>query len=336
MLKLLAYLRHWRGPGEAASGPAPPYAVSCGCGQVLRGLRQPRRQIVPCPACGRKVFVLARSPLPLPEGDAAPAPRRASLGPWRLPLFAGMATLAILIILFIVLAPFLARPALPRNEGEALPDLRGQITAGRQALAQGDFHLASKELQAAIAQDQRQPKALSPAERGDLLQLQRQSDLLSRLLSRSLQEIVQEADPILHDEEWQARFARDYEGKSVLFDDRVRFDGATAPDQRRRPVLVNYRVEVDGKKVRVALEDLDVLQNLPLERPQRLLFGGRLARVQRGEGGRWVVGFAPDSGVLLTNRGAAEAVCPAPLDPELIDVLKRQAEWLLRQNVAGN
>lgn len=336
MFKLLTYLRRWRGPGEVASGPAPPYEVSCACSQVLRGVRQARRKIVPCPACGRKVFVLPRSPLPPPEGDAVAAPRRAALGPWRLPLFAGMATLATLIILFLALAPFLVRPAPPRQDDEPLPDLRGQIMAGRQAMAQGDFHLASRELQTALEQDRRRPTALSTAEHGDLLQLQRQSDLLSRLLSRSLQEIVQEADPILHDEEWQARFSHDYEGKSLLFDDRVQFDNAAPPDRRRRPVLVNYSVMADGKKVRLALEDLDVLQGLPLERPQRLLFGGRLARVEREEGGRWVVGFAPDSGVLLTDRGAAEAVCPAPLDMELIAVLKRQAEWLGRRNEPGD
>ena len=115
---------------------------------------------------------------------------------------------------------------------------------------------------------------------------------------------------MLHDEEWKARFARDYEGKSVLFDDAVRFDDSAPTTGRRRPLLVNYRVVVDGKTVRLALEDLDILQGLPLERPRRLLFGGRLAAVEREEGGRWVVGFIPDSGVLLTDRGAAEAVCP--------------------------
>jgi len=204
------------------------------------------------------------------------------------------------------------------------------MAAGRQALAQGDFHLAARELQTALDQGRRRPEALSPADRWELVQLERQSDLLSRLSSRSLQEIVGEADPILHDEEWEARFTRDYQGQSVLFDDAVRFDDAPAPGGRRRPVLVNYRVVVDGKTVRLALENLDVLQGLPLERPRRLLFGGRLAKVEREEGGRWMVGFIPDSGVLLTDRGAAEAVCPAPVDQELLEVLKRQERWLRR------
>ncbi len=323
------------------AGPGPRYEVPCGCGRVLRGVRQQRRQILRCPGCGRNVFVLAKSPIPPRVANAAanpapPARRPKGLGAWRGPLIAGVVTLTVLIVIFIAAAPFLGRPAPPDAAGEPYPDLAGRMAAGRRAMAQGDFHLAARELQTALDQGQRRPEALSPADRRELLQLERQSDLLSRLSSRSLQEIVNEADPVLDDEEWQARFTRDYQGQSVLFDDAVRFDDAAPEGGRRRPVLVNYRVVVNGKPVRLALEDLDVLQGLPLERPRRLLFGGRLAKVEREEGGRWVVGFAPDSGVLLTDRGAAEAVCPVPLDPELLDVLKRQAEWIQRQYVAGN
>lgn len=322
MLKLLAYFR----PRQPVAGP--PYEVACTCGQILRGVRQARRQFVPCPACGRKVFVLARSPLPPPEEGRAAGPP-SSRRPWRLPLIGGVSTLAILVFLFIVLAPFLGRHAPPREETKDRPDVGAQIASARQALAQGDFHLAARELQAALEQDGRDPSVLAPAERGELIRLQQQSDLLSRLSSRPLEEIVQEADPVLHDEEWQERFRRDYEGKTVLFDDEVRFEGAAGPDGRRRPVLVHYRVVANGRPVRLALEDLDVLQNLPLERPRRLLFGGRLARVEREAGGRWMVGFAPDGGALLTDRGAAEAVCPG-VDKDLLEVLKRQEEWSSR------
>ena len=328
MLGLLSYLRRW------GDGPGPRYEVPCGCGRVLRGARQQRRQILRCPGCGRKVFVLAKSPVPPPAAMAAadpasPARRPKRLGPWWGPLIAGVVTLTILIVIFVAAAPFLGRPA-PHADGEPLPNLSGRMAAGRQALARGDFHLAERELQTALDEGRRRPEALSPADRRELLQLERQSDLLSRLLSRSLQEIVCEADPVLDDEEWKARFMRDYQGQSVLFDDAVRFDDAAPVGGRRRPVLVNYRVVVDGKPVRLALEDLDVLQGLPLERPRRLLFGGRLSRVEREEGGRWMVGFIPDSGVLLTDRGAAEAVCPGPVGRDLLEVLDRQREWLGR------
>lgn len=299
----------------------------------MRGVRQRRRQILRCPACGGKVFVLAKSPMPprMANDAAKPAPpalRPKRLGAWRNPLIAGVVTLTVLIVIFIAAAPFLGRPAPPHADGEPLPDLAGRMAAGRRALAQGDFHLAARELQATLEVGQRRPEALSPDDRMELIQLERQSDLLSRLSSRSLQEIVGEANPVMHDEEWKARFMRDYQGQSVLFDDAVRFDDAAPAGGRRRPVLVNYRVVVDGKPVRLALEDLDVLQGLPLERPRRLVFGGRLARVEREDGGRWVVRFIPDSGVLLTDCGAAAAVCPDPVDQDLLEVLKRQDRWL--------
>ena len=323
--------------GRPPAGPVPPYAVVCPCGRALHGARRAGRQVVPCAACGRPVFVLPWSPLPPPEGDLAPTPAGAAgrFGPWGLPLLGAGATLAVLLIVFFAVLPFLGRSAPPPKEPDRPPDLRAMTTAGRRALAEGDFHLADQLLQSALDQDRRHPDVLSPAERRDLTQLGRQGDLLSRLSSRSLEEIVGEADLVRHDEEWKARFEAEYQGKAVVFDDEVRFDEAPLPDGRRRPLLRYYRITAGGREVRLALEDLSVLQLLARERPQRMLFGGRLAAVERGPEGQWVVRFDADSGVLLTDRGAAEAVGPAPLDPPLIDVLKRQEEWLRRNEPGG-
>ncbi len=204
-------------------------------------------------------------------------------------------------------------------------------TLGRRALVDGDFHLAAQRLQSALEQNQKHPDLLSPDERRQLTQLWRQVDLLSRLSSQSLEEIVEEADKVRHAEEWKARFEADYQGKAVVFDDEVWFDDARRPDGRRRPLLRYYRVTAGGREVRLALEDLHVLQPLARERPQRMLFGGRLSAVERGPDGQWVVRFDPDSGVLLTDRDAAGAICPAPLDPGLIGVLQFQEDWLRRQ-----
>jgi hypothetical protein len=81
---------------------------------------------------------------------------------------------------------------------------------------------------------------------------------------------------------------------------------------------------------RVALEDLTLWRRVPLAPPRRLLFGARLRRLGREAGGVWVVRFQPDSGVLLTDPGAAAACCPAPLDPDLLEVLQRQQEYVAR------
>lgn len=323
----------WFAPRRPPDTPAPPYAIRCDCGQAVRGARAARRQIVACPACGRKLFVLARSPLPAPDG-APPAGSSARLGPWQKPLLAAGMASAIFLIFFLALLPFLARPAPPTAAGRGdASDPAARLDAGRRALAEGDFHRASAELDAAQDQLRLRPALLPADRRRDLARLRGQADLLSRLLSRSLEEVVREADLVRHEDEWKARFDADYKGRTVVFDDVVRFDEVPLPDGRRRPVLRGYRVTVAGREVRLALEDLDALQPLASERPARMLFGGALAAVERGRGGQWVVHFEP-GGVLITDRGAAEAVCPAPLDPELIAVLERQQEWMDRREPA--
>jgi hypothetical protein len=327
VLALFRRILRLRPPGFAASGPSPSYEVACGCGHVLRGRRLAKRQILACPACGRKVFVLARSPLPPPEGGLAP-PGSHSHAAWRWPIIAGAATLAILVVAFLAAAPFLGRSTPPIEEGP--PDVQALKVAGRRALADGDSHLAVQTFQSILDNEQRHPELLAPQERQEVLQLYRQSDLLSRLSSRSVEEIVKEADLDRHDEEWKAHFNSDYKGKTVLFDDLVHFDHTPLGNGRRRPVLARYRAVAGGKEIRLALEDLTVLQALPLERGRRLLFGAKLSAVERGQGGQWVVRFDPESGVLLTDRGAAEAVCPPPLGDDLVEVLKRQEEWLRR------
>jgi hypothetical protein len=125
-------------------------------------------------------------------------------------------------------------------------------------------------------------------------------------------------------DEWQDRFRAQHLGKAVVFDDVVGRDPAG------RPALAVYRVGAGGEKARVALEDLRLLRRLPLDPPQRLVFGGRLASLEREDGGGWVFHFDPDSGVLLTDAGAV-AACVGPPDADLLEVLRRQQQWLADQ-----
>jgi hypothetical protein len=196
------------------------------------------------------------------------------------------------------------------------------MAGGRQALAEGRFRLALRKLNAAIALREQDSGLLNAAQHRTLNQLQRQADLLARLSSRSLEQILLEASQVRDAEEWQARFNDFDRGKTVLFDDVV------GRDVLGRPALTFYAVHVQDEVARVALEDLTLLQQLPLDPAVRMLFGGRLARCGREKGGAWVVRFQPGSAVLLTDTGAAEACCPVPLDPELHEVLRRQAGWL--------
>jgi hypothetical protein len=219
--------------------------------------------------------------------------------------------------------PYLTRNPSPTSAAVP-PDLaavQGHVAAGQQALAEGHFRVARRRLALAIDLQRRQRSLLPPAEQRRLVQMHRQADLLSGLLSTSLQEVLQHGLRVRDEEEWQEQFD-DYRGRAVLFDDVVRRDAAG------RPTLAVYTVAAGGVPARVALEDLTLLHRLPLDPPRRMLFGGRLDRVVREEGGAWIVHFQPDSGVLVTDPGAAAACWPAPLGDDVLEVLKRQEEWL--------
>jgi hypothetical protein len=131
------------------------------------------------------------------------------------------------------------------------------------------------------------------------------------------------------DDEWKARFRTEHLGKAIVFDDTV------ALDRSGRPALAVYRVSAGGEAARLALEDLRLLRRLPLDVPQRMIFGGRLADLWREDGGGWAFRFEPDSGVLLTDAGAVTA-CLGPPDADLLAVLRRQQHWVSELQARGD
>jgi hypothetical protein len=288
----------------------------------VQGLRQRQHQVLACPGCGRRLFVLPQDSWAGPAAGVAPP---ASLGR-RLALaamLAGVAALGGLAVLFVVLRYSVPRgAAAPTTAVDEPTRLHNLIDEGRRALADGNFRRAHRLLDQARLLRGRHPAALPAAEVAHLEQLARQADLLADLLRIPLEDILRQGQRLRDEEEWQAQFG-DYRGRSVLFDDTVR------PDERGRPALAVYRVAADGVTARLALEDLTLWQHLPAA-PGRVLFGARLAGCARVAGGGWVFLFQPDRGVLLTARGAAAASCPVPLEPELEEVLKRQATWAER------
>jgi hypothetical protein len=267
--------------------------------------------------------VLPRSPFPdrslsrVAARSSIPG-RRASgrgLGPWRLPLFAALATVAALVLTFLALWPQISRPA-PTDDAAA------RLSAGRRFLEEGSFHRALAELEAAAAECKRRPDALPPDELRRLDRLRRQAHLLDALLDEPLQDLLGEAAAVRRENEWQIHFERHYKGRAVVFDDEVGLDALG------RPQLRTYVVESGEERARVALEDLIALRQAPLSPPQRLVFGGRLGRFGRDEGGGWVIGFDPDSGVLFTDPEVLAAWRPSLLDADLREVLRRQEGWL--------
>jgi hypothetical protein len=289
------------------------YEVACVCGRPLRGQRQNTRQIVLCPSCGRKRFVLPNSPWPASEASA-PSGQIARLNLNRFLLVIFFGGFLAMTLIFLLIRPYLRRPVAP-GDGRAL------LAEGERRLRQGNVFLALDSLNAALELRNRHPNTLSREEHHRLEQLWRQTDLLAHLLDQPLEEILHQAMQHRDDEEWRAKFEH-YRGRAIVFDDVLR-NGT-----QDHPILGSYVVRVGELEAIVALEDLTLLRRLPLQPPRRWLFGARLAECRREAGGVWVFRFEPDSAVLLSDETAAEVCCPLPLDQELLDVLKQQGEWL--------
>lgn len=316
MFDFLARLRQLR----SSRTLAPRYEIVCLCDTRLAGLRGRAPQVVRCPGCGRDNFILPQSPLP---AVAAPGDKPAALRPpsgkrravWLVPLATALLFLG-LGGAYLAVRWFLPLPAQEKSAAAALERHRSR---GRTALSDGNFQVAAGELHIALGIAERDATLLRPAQFRQLAQLHRQAALLADLLHEPLTDLLQLAAG-LADQEWQAVFKRTYQTKAVVFDAEVR---RTADGQYE----ISY-VIWDGKAAaRLHLEDVHLLKDLPLDRPQRLIFGVRLAEVQR-RAEQWHLRLVPESGVLFTDQPAVEACLFVTGDEELREVLERQAEWL--------
>lgn len=308
-----------------------PFEIVCPCGHVTTGIRRTEPQVLACASCAEILFVLPLSRLSpvLSEAELAqrstwPKRLRAKLrrlGPWQQALLAGGITLlSVVLILYITLRSSFPGVNSVENDPAALAR---HLETGRGALSQGKVHLAQRELSDAVALARHFPAALTMSERRQLTQLHRQAALLAELLAEPLEDILRRAADLtdLDEHEWQAAFRARYRGRAIIIEDEVRRDSG---GQYRLP---GYKVLVRGKPALLELGDLQLLHKLPLENPQRLLLGARLASIERAPGGAWTVRFQPDSGVLLTDFGAA-AICSSLPPAELRVILERQAAWL--------
>jgi hypothetical protein len=196
------------------------------------------------------------------------------------------------------------------------PRRRSGYANGQKYLNEGSFRLAAQELAWSNGSD-----SLSVVQRRLRQQLQSEATLLADLVSDSLEDILRHAAGV-SDAEWQADFGHRFQGKAVVFDVKV----WRLPDGK---VSHSYTLWVGKEPARLELGELTFFQSLPLEEAQRLVFGARLASARlEPPGPTWVVRLQPESGVLLTQPGAAELCCPPLGDREGRQVLARQAAWV--------
>jgi hypothetical protein len=296
---------------------AVPFGVKCSEGHLVTGLRQRRHQVLRCPDCGANVFVLPKSPFASIQHASSLDSTAIRRSLWSRPLWAGSATLVLVTVAIAALLIIL------HQKGEATPDLRAHRLAADEAIRSGRLHHAAEELAIAQALALKQPGTLSPAELRSLTQQYREISLLADLLSESLDEILLRASRLPEDE-WKAQFQKRYLGpglaNAVVFDAEVRQIGA---DQYR----IDWELTAGNEPARLEIDGLQMLKELPLHEPRRLLFGARLGSIRREQNGVWVVRFEPTSGVLLTDAVAVSARYPGPIDAELSKLLDRQRKW---------
>ncbi len=244
-----------------------------------------------------------------------------ALRSWRLPLTAAVVTLGLVLVAYILLFKAL-RPA--ASEPTLQEQLDRHVAAGRRYLGEQQFARAVEEFQAACNLCGRSGPPVSGSRCSQLGQLVRQMELLPDLLLGGLSPRLAEWTK-LQDADVQRVFA-EYRGKAVVFDLDVSRDpaGQYTYDRHLGPDLPRLR-----------LNDLPLLNRLPLTERQRIVFGARLAGVSRDptyraeDLKRWLVTLEPESAVLITDSDVAGAA-QLHLDGALRAALERQAEWVER------
>ena len=337
---LLPRLRRWWDSARPSwTGRRVSYAVACRCGHALHGQRGRRHQVIPCPKCAQPVFILPYSAYPAVHQDEpgslkkkpGPLPR-SSRRAWQMPLAAALATLALAVVFFLWIWPSLKHTSTEKQLVAPAPraEYDRAIAEGQHALAEGSFAFALKQFTAAVCLRDERPGLRDSDERRRLNQLYWQSNLLANQLDRPRFELLREAHKHAEEKAWQAQFELQYRGKTIIFDDVI--EERDGKRSLRDGSVVRWREDGRQTELRasVDLSDLKLLEQLPLEQPQRWIFGARLKSF-RGEEKEWVIQFEPDSGVLLTDADAVLAWKPALRDDKrLSDVLDRQGK-LMRQ-----
>jgi hypothetical protein len=188
------------------------------------------------------------------------------------------------------------------------------LSKTREHLARGRFRRAVHTL------GELSPDPLPDEQRRAWRQWHRQASLAADLADLSLEELVQLAALQRDPQEWAAQWDR-HRGRAVLL------DGVLRRDATDRLVLLGFTPHWKDEPIRIALDQVQLLRALPLQGDQRVIFGIRLARIEREVHG-WAIHPVPESGVLFTDAATLEALSPVDLGADLPEVMQRQAAWL--------
>lgn len=248
---------------------------------------------------------------------ALPAPVRFWLGP----AVAGAAAIA---VVGVVLAALISRhrpaaaPDAPTSATSDAGDVSRHYEAARAAISEGAYRTASIHLAEVGRLRPRFPRVALPESDKAVERIRRQVDLLADLSSESIEEIMRHSIG-QSEAEWQAVFRDRYAGRAVVLDARVFRDAGGR-------IHIDYQLDSGGLSGEWDIQDCTLFRRLPIQRPQRIVVGLRLANVMRTSRDRWVVRPQPDGAVLLTDRSLLAGLSIAA-DNEFLEVLHKQLEW---------
>lgn len=281
------------------------YSLTCVCGQPREGKRPSKLTVLTCSKCGENLLIFPTSPLVKLARPAEPA-KSDPLWPWWKPVIAGGGSLLLVLALFAWW--LLSGP--PTPDSKRPPDeVEAEI---RKSIRQGKFAEASERLDKWLPTVPRE-------RRGRLAQLERQTTLMRDLLAEPTPDFLRLARE-LDDRAWREEFRKRYFNRTILLDAQVMMDGEGNP-QLNHPLP-----DVDGP-VNLEVNDVRLLRQLAMVRPQRLFFGLRLHDAQRTAQGGWRLSFQPDGGVLITDTEVVKSL-PQWSTADFQDRISRQAiQW---------
>jgi hypothetical protein len=321
MLRLANRLWRWLRALRQSNGRTAPYSVECACGATVSGTRKSTAQVRICPVCKQKVFVLGRSPLAPPDDHRSQLTGNLVFDArFRWPLVI-LGTFLIVVITACTIVWFASRQ--PQTNRLARESVMKHRQAAEEAWKLADYPAAAREYERAIriCHDEGSDDA---TEIRELTQNFKQANLAAHRLPERLDELLSVKWKNIDDADLQTLFAQRGRGMAVAFDIFV---------SRRRAGQFLYERHLGLELPRMDLGSLSDLDTLPLRQKQRVIFGARLASLDRDracpidDSKRWSLSFEPDSFVLLTDPAIVKVMGLA-IDDETQAVLERQRGWL--------
>ena len=127
-----------------------------------------------------------------------------------------------------------------------------------------------------------------------------------------LETILSERAGAVDPDQWNARFDREYRGRSVLIEALV--IATASPGENALNYEILARGTTDPRRGRIDFEGFGLYERNPPEPGSHVIFGARLRAVEPGDGGSWRFLLEPDSGVPMTHQEAIRALGWVPVE----------------------